>query len=209
MSITAIVRALVQAGATPEMILAAVEAAEGGAVDALARRRSSDAERQRKHRNNVMSRDVAVTERDKEKVNDTESNLLPLENNLTKRNTPPTGAQIARIREGKSTPRQQLETVLAPNIAEAVIEHRQRLRKPLTAFAAERLAQRLATFPDPNQAAAFMIEKGWQSIEQDWLRNVPMPPTGPPPDQPRFETEEEFDAWWAKRCAERTQAAAE
>ena len=64
MSIAAIVRALVQAGASPEMILAAVEAAEGSQSDALAKRRQSDADRQRRHRANVMSRDVTVTERD-------------------------------------------------------------------------------------------------------------------------------------------------
>lgn len=50
MSIAAVVRALVAAGATPEMILAAVEAAEQSSMDALAARRASDAERQRRYR---------------------------------------------------------------------------------------------------------------------------------------------------------------
>jgi hypothetical protein len=59
-SITAVVRALVDAGATPQMILAAVEAAERSAGDSLAARRANDAERQRRHRN-VTSRDVTVT----------------------------------------------------------------------------------------------------------------------------------------------------
>lgn len=73
MSLTAIVRALVAAGATPEMILAAVEAAEAQQVDEIARRRASDADRQRRHRErmsgsvtlcHVTERDVTVTERD-------------------------------------------------------------------------------------------------------------------------------------------------
>lgn len=65
-----IVEALVEAGATPKMILAAVRAAEVSNDDALERRRSSDATRQRRRRertkaaDNVTSRDVTVTPRD-------------------------------------------------------------------------------------------------------------------------------------------------
>jgi hypothetical protein len=62
-SIAAIVRALVAAGATPEMILAAVEAAEGSQQDAIAARRANDAERARRYRDrHVTSRDVTVTD---------------------------------------------------------------------------------------------------------------------------------------------------
>lgn len=68
----------------------------------------------------------------------------------------------------KPTPRHQLEEVLSPEIASAVIEHRQRLRKPLTERAAKNLAVSLAKFPDPNAAADRMIEKGWLSIDPDW-----------------------------------------
>ncbi len=67
MSIAAIVRALVAAGATPEMILAAVEAAEMSQQDALAARRANDAERAKRYRDrHVTSRDVTVTECDEE-----------------------------------------------------------------------------------------------------------------------------------------------
>lgn len=67
MKITAIVEALVAAGATPEMILAAVRAAEQSQSDALASRRANDAERARRYRErHVTSRDVTVTERDDE-----------------------------------------------------------------------------------------------------------------------------------------------
>lgn len=70
MSIASVVRALVDAGATPQMILAAVEAAEAANTDKLAQRRASDAARQqaaRDRKNNVKSRDVTVTVRDAEK----------------------------------------------------------------------------------------------------------------------------------------------
>ena len=68
MSIAAVVRALVEAGATPQMILAAVEAAEASGMDAIASRRANDAERQKRRRernvNHVTSRDAHVTDRD-------------------------------------------------------------------------------------------------------------------------------------------------
>lgn len=61
MKISSVVRALVAAKATPEMILAAVEAAEADQMDALEARRKSDRERQAKRRSHVTSRDVTVT----------------------------------------------------------------------------------------------------------------------------------------------------
>src|SRR5690606_30306573 len=52
---------------------------------------------------------------------------------------------------------------------QAVLEHRQRIRKPLTARAARLLAQMLAKAPDPNGAADEMVANGWQGFEVDWL----------------------------------------
>ncbi|MDO9334962.1 MAG: hypothetical protein Q7T61_01045 [Caulobacter sp.] len=83
MKIAAVVRALVAAGATPEMILAAVEAAEGQATDDIERRRANDAERQarrreRKAKSHVTSRDVTVTERDLPSLSPTPPNSNPL-----------------------------------------------------------------------------------------------------------------------------------
>jgi len=66
-SISAIVRALRDAGATPDIILAAVEAHEATQADALAARRAKDAARQQAKRDrdsHVTSRDVTVTVRD-------------------------------------------------------------------------------------------------------------------------------------------------
>lgn len=70
------------------------------------------------------------------------------------------------------TPRQWLETTVDEEHAEELIKHRQRLRKPMTDFAAKLLAKKLAACPDPNAAAEMMIEKGWQSIEPSWVQNT-------------------------------------
>lgn len=66
MRIAAIVRALVAAGATPEMILATVEAAEAQDTADIEKRRANDAERQARRRakaetRHVTSRDVTAT----------------------------------------------------------------------------------------------------------------------------------------------------
>jgi hypothetical protein len=72
----------------------------------------------------------------------------------------------------KLTPRQELETVLDEERADAVIEHRQRMRKPLTARAAKMLAGKLSKAGDPNRAADLMIERGWAGFEVDWMRRT-------------------------------------
>lgn len=104
---------------------------------------------------------------------------------------PPDKAQIpeARVQIPKEkedapaalTPRAELERVLDSEHAIAVIEHRQRLRKPLTAYAAKQLAKALSKAPDANAAADLMIVKGWQSFDVGWMENQPRPySTGSP-----------------------------
>lgn len=68
----------------------------------------------------------------------------------------------------KPSPRDYLEKVLDKERADAVIEHRKRLRAALTAHAAKLLANRLSSVEDPNAAADLMIEKGWKSYQLDW-----------------------------------------
>lgn len=71
----------------------------------------------------------------------------------------------------KPSPKDELETALDAEHATAVIEHRQRFRKPLTARAAKLLAKKFAACPDPNAAADAMIGNGWQGFEPEWLEN--------------------------------------
>lgn len=80
-------------------------------------------------------------------------------------------------------PLDALAPVLGAELGQAVVEHRQKLRAPLTLRAAQQLAKRLQTFPDPKAAAEKMLEKGWRSIELDWLNGkgsvVPFKASGP------------------------------
>ena len=69
----------------------------------------------------------------------------------------------------EKTPREELGEVLNAEHADAVLDHRQRIRKPLTAYAAKLLARQLAEWPNPNEAADAMIANGWQGFKPEWL----------------------------------------
>lgn len=80
--------------------------------------------------------------------------------------------KITRQEENKKdTPQAALETVLDAEHAAAVIEHRQKLRTPLTAYAARKLATQFSATPNPNEAADAMIEGGWRGFKPEWLNN--------------------------------------
>jgi uncharacterized protein YdaU (DUF1376 family) len=77
----------------------------------------------------------------------------------------------------KPTPRQELESVLDASHAEAVIEHRQRMRRPLTAHAAHLLAGKFGRTGDANASADTMIANGWQGFDPAWLTKKHDPPS--------------------------------
>lgn len=68
-----------------------------------------------------------------------------------------------------ATPREWLLTSLDEDHADAVLEHRQRSRKPLTVRGAQLLAGKFAECPDANQAADLMVLNGWQGCEPAWV----------------------------------------
>lgn len=73
--------------------------------------------------------------------------------------------------DDKRSPRDELEAVLDQERAAAVIEHRRKIRKPLTSHAAKLLARKFACCPNPNAAADTMIGAGWQGFEPAWLES--------------------------------------
>jgi hypothetical protein len=167
--LSVILAPLIAAGVAGEVILATVKAFEDQQIDALERRRQSDRDRQTKHRNNVTSRDVTVTVPSRVRV----------EGSSSKKDI--TGKEERKDAPAALSPCQELESVLDAEHAKAVVDHRQRLRKPLTAYAARKLANLFAKHPDPNAAADKMIESGWLKIEPGWGQ----PRSTAPPSQPR------------------------
>jgi hypothetical protein len=184
MKLSAILEPLLSAKADHELIRAQILAFEAEQNNALERRREHERDRQaRKREKDALSRDVTLRHSDRPlagagdvRVEDKTSTLKVVEQEARKDSKAP----------AKPSPRQRLETVLDPERAEAVLDHRQRLRKPLTEHAAKMLAAEFAKFPDPNAAADRMVAKGWLSIEASWAesgnqRAGPAPPQQRPP----------------------------
>jgi len=76
-------------------------------------------------------------------------------------------------REAKASPKKSPRSVLAPVLGEemaaAVVEHRQRLRKPLTARAAQIMLREFEQCPDPPAGAEMMLARGWQGFKAEWF----------------------------------------
>lgn len=182
MRLSAILAPLLDAKADHELIRQQILAYEAEVVDALERRRANDAERQARRRermNNVMSRDVTVTERDTPHSPPSPPPTPPSSSTpLPPKESPPKGGP-------KKTPRGELETVLSPERAAAVVEHRQRIGKPMTAHGAALLARQFARCPDPDTGADAMIANGWQGFQPEWMERLnaragPAPPPRAP-----------------------------
>jgi len=70
------------------------------------------------------------------------------------------------------TPLGILEAVLSAEVAAGVIDHRRKLRKPLTVMAAKGLAREFRETGDPDLAARTMVVQGWQGFRRDWFDRV-------------------------------------
>ena len=116
---------------------------------------------------------------------DTDSDISSLRSDIgaDAPDDPPSKA-VSRETQGgvdKETPRQALRIVLDERRASAVVDHRAKLRKPLTAYAARLLAGRLAKARDgPNAAADRMIERGWIGYRPEWDENDTRSAAGKP-----------------------------
>lgn len=167
---SAVIDALIASGCTVEQLGAAVKAANAEADAAAALRREKAAAKKRRQRATTLDLSPLVpgteggnggqtgTDGD---PSSSEVPPAPLPTNSNHTPSPPKGGS-------SPTPFSKLCAVLDEDHARAIVDHRQRLRKPMTPRAAELLARRLAEFSDSNAAADRMIEKGWQSIEVGW-----------------------------------------
>lgn len=167
--VRALIQQLVDAGVDPiDAAEVIARAAILGAASAP-KAKSAGAIRQERYRRNKASQ---VTESD-----DCDEAIKEIPPTPPKENTPP------KPPKGGISPQAELLTVLDVDRAKAVIEHRQRLRKPLTPRAAHLLAEKFGRTINPNAAADLMVEKGWQSIEPDWCRDL-KPPNAPAVEDP-------------------------
>lgn len=76
---------------------------------------------------------------------------------------------------------EELTAVVSPERAQAIVDHRKRIKAPLGAHAAKLLAKSLAKSQNPNSAADLMIERGWRGFDPSWGPAQSLGPTTPPP----------------------------
>lgn len=184
--VAALIADMVKAGVDPELIgrtAAALAERETvvlpAKVDEVAeRKRAADRERMRE------KRDIARLSRDNSDEVSPKKETSP---------TPPkekTTPSQSETNVSSKTPRAALETVLDAERAGQVLDHRQRIRKPLTARAAELLADQFAACPDPNAAADAMVLNGWQGFKPEWMERQQS--RGSPPQTNRPQTASEI-----------------
>jgi hypothetical protein len=138
-------------------------------------------------------------------VNQTSTNMvkphMPEARNQREKEEPD-GSSKKKPDENEKSPREWLATVLGAKHADAVLDHRRRLRKPLSPRAAELLAGKLARAQSesgltPDQAADLMIERGWQGFEPQWAANASVSPVVTPISAPQHWTTFD-DAKWLR-----------
>lgn len=153
MTIASTIRAMRAAGIDDTKIIETVLSLE---EERLAKGRARTAKSRRKNKKRDVTGVTHVTKKEK---------------NQKKKTIPPDNSPSGNI----STPRAELRGVLDAERADAVIEHRQRLRRPLTLRAARLLASEFAKATDPNAAADEMLTNGWQGFKAAWLETKAPP----------------------------------
>lgn len=89
-------------------------------------------------------------------------------------NTPDTSSLRLDVKAqapAKPSVKSELMNVLDEDHAQAVIEHRKAIKKPMSVRAAQLLAGKFSKCENPNAAADIMISAGWQGFEPEWIEN--------------------------------------
>jgi hypothetical protein len=94
--------------------------------------------------------------------------------------------EIERELEGAIAPDQiltPLNAVLKEATSAEIVGYRKRLKQPLTPLSAQRLAAALAKWPNPEDAAAEMMLRGWRGFKPEWMQDRGQ---GPPAKEKHF-----------------------
>jgi hypothetical protein len=73
-----------------------------------------------------------------------------------------------------------LNAVLKEATSAEIVGYRKRLKQPLTPLSAQRLAAALAKWPNPEDAAAEMMLRGWRGFKPEWMQDRGQGPPGIP-----------------------------
>lgn len=175
MRITALVEAMVAAGATPDMILVAVRATEAANEQAMERSRDKTRARVAKWREkkggNVTDGVVTVTNGSRAgdarvEVKTSNSDIEPVEKNKTR------GDAAGFVNA--------LRALLDEERLDALVKHRRSRKAPVTAYAAKLFIDAAAECGITlSEAADHCISRNWLTVRPDWLAARP-PARGSP-----------------------------
>jgi hypothetical protein len=173
------IRRLAEAGATPEVIAIAVEEIEAARTGSLNARQARNRRYYQNHKR--LNSDGFKTPQDASETVLKASETVLIKTPLARVEDNPSTKKLSgkgrknigaeRLKNTPHTPRDFLLECLLPEAADAVLEHRRALRKPLTGRAAQLLAKGFLATADPNAAADMMIERGWQGFKPEWFEN--------------------------------------
>ena len=202
MKLSVILKAMAASGATVDALITVAEAHEAEEESAREEKRRKDAERKRRQRSHDVTLCHADSEGQTVTDGDGADAEIPSEKEIPptppKEKTNNINNLTARVREGletladseaedegmvpcetlppkKLTAREELMRVLDAEHADAFIEHRKKIKKPKTAYAARKQALQFERAPPgmtPNDAADFVIENGWQGFRPEHAKNV-------------------------------------
>lgn len=168
MKISTIVRALVAAKATPEMILAAVEAAESDHENALEKRREADRERQARKRKkdscHVTSRDVTVTVSSHARGEDNlQTKIISGQEGKKEKAAPKALSDLSAFKA-------DLEQDASPEQVEAFAKHRKAKNGQNSAYAAKLFRRDASACGlSVSEAIDTAISRGWLTVRPEYL----------------------------------------
>jgi len=119
---------------------------------------TTNAERQRKFR-----------ERKKEKTSVTRYAAVTTVTNNEPVTTEDTDTDTEKKKNIAPTALSELCLVMSEESAKAVIEHRSRIKAPLTSRAAKALARKFSETGDPDKAVEEMLARGWRGFNASWM----------------------------------------
>ncbi len=199
MSIAALIRRMAEAGATPEAIAIAVEAIEGAqAVDAA--RRAKRAEQKRNERAAAKGSDNTATVARQSRDNTaTVADIAP-----DKESLPHTPSKEINpdpsLRSGLVLARECERELIDDGVTSEALDAWKGVRRakragPINRLVVDRMRREAAKAGiSTAQAVTICVERGWQSLDADWLAN-PSARAGPAsPAQPRKGSAGIFDA---------------
>jgi len=79
--------------------------------------------------------------------------------------------RTTNVVQKKISPASILSPLLGEKLAGEVVEHRQRIRAPMTAKAAQLMLKEFEQCSDPPSGAEMMIVRGWRGFKNDWFEN--------------------------------------